>query len=65
MYYEKLIFDVVLKGRIFLSRLDIKNKTIDSPEANIQLAKLKDLNEHLMNFYDCSCKRLFEKLGNT
>jgi len=59
MSYEELIFYVVLTGIIFLGRSDIKKKIIESPEANVQLAKMKDLNEYLMNFYNCNYKRLF------
>lgn len=64
MSYDELIFYVVLTGIIFLSRSEIKKKIIDSPEANVQLNKTKDLNEYLMSFYGCNYKRLFEKLGN-
>lgn len=64
MTYEELIFYTVMTGIIFMNRADIKKKIIESPEATVQLNKLKDLNEYLMSFYNCNYKKLYQKLSN-
>jgi 26S proteasome regulatory subunit N7 len=63
MTYEDLIFYTVMTGVIFMSRADLKKKIIESPEATVQLQKMKDLNEYLTSFYSCNYKRLYQKLG--